>query len=150
MDWNRKEGTKEGILCNISFPPSSLLSKQLLLSLSSPPLSLSLSLSLPLPLQCSTSSIFFGTRSISFFLCVRLTDKVPPALILKKSLSLSLSPRPIYPWRRTHSCFAICGGCSLARSPTLLASLRRRSAFVVPLASLSLFPLAVPFLSPLM
>ena len=116
----------------------------------SPPPPLSLSLSLPLPLQCSTSSIFFGTRSISFFLCVRLTDKVPPALILKKSLSLSLSPRPIYPWRRTHSCFAICGGCSLARSPTLLASLRRRSAFVVPLASLSLFPLAVPFLSPLM
>ena len=68
----------------------------------SPP-PLSLSLSLPLPLQCSTSSIFFGTRSISFFLCVRLTDKVPPALILKKSLSLSLSLSSSYISLEAHS-----------------------------------------------
>ena len=54
--------------------------------------------------------LFRHTRSISFFLCVRLTDKVPPALILKKSLSLLA--RPIYPWRRRRE-------GALTRTPTL-------------------------------
>ena len=103
----------------------------------SPP-PLSLSLSLPLPLQCSTSSIFFGTRSISFFLCVRLTDKVPPALILKKSLSLSLSLLVLYilGGALTRALPSVEGAHSLARPPCLL----RSGAVVLLLFHLPLSP----------
>ena len=98
------------------------------------------------PLYLSTSpSIFFGTRSISFFLCcVRLTDKVPPALILKKSLSLSLSLSSPYISLEAHSLVysAICreGACSLAH----LASLSLSAAFVFLLFHL---PLSLSFCS---
>ena len=51
---------------------------------------------------------FSAHAQFRFFLCVRLTDKVPPALILKKSPSL-FPLRPIYPWRRrTHSYYSMC------------------------------------------
>ena len=60
----------------------------------------------PLPLS---TSIFFGTRSISF-LFVRAADGQSASGFDIKKVSLPpLSPRPIYPWRRrTHSYYSLC------------------------------------------
>ena len=56
-----------------------------------------------------STSIFFGTRSISF-LFVRAADGQSASGFDIKKVSLPpLSPRPIYPWRRrTHSYYSLC------------------------------------------
>ena len=89
MYWSRKAESSAAIFLLFSFRPRFCQNNCF-----SPPLS---------------TSIFFGTRSISF-LFVRAADGQSASGFDIKKVSLPpLSPRPIYPWRRrTHSYCSLC------------------------------------------